>query len=134
MPRSQPSIPLNNLWSKEDIGRVCMKACLTPKTITKGDVFYSFDAFSFDDGSSSVEAHEWHVRSLRTRPTWCSRCGMKELVFTREARFIGLASKKLGVTFCDSKWVKNIPKALKLNEELKDRLPEGSTPPSSTTY
>lgn len=68
-----------------------MKACLTPKNVKKGDVFYSFDAFSFDDGSSTVEAHEWHVRSIMNKDTYISPCRLKSLGTKRKAKFIGLS-------------------------------------------
>jgi len=43
-----------------------MLACKTPTTLKKEDVLYSFEGVSYDDGSSSIEAHEWIVRSIQT--------------------------------------------------------------------
>jgi len=47
-----------------------MKACLTPKSLSKDTILYSFNGVSFTDGTSSVEAHEWVVRSIQNKPTW----------------------------------------------------------------
>lgn len=102
-----------------------MLACKTPNSINQDDVFYSFEAMSYDDGSSSVEAHGWHVRSCQRRKTYASKCGLKELSYRREAVFVNLISKKKDVTWVNDNWANYIAKDYQVKFEIKERLPEG---------
>lgn len=102
-----------------------MLACKTPKSLSKGDVYFSFEGISFNDGSSSVEAHEWHVRSIQNRSTYRSRCGTKLSSTTRNALMVSLVSKKNHVTWVRGAWAKYIPNEYKRMFEVADRLPEG---------
>ncbi len=102
-----------------------MLACKTPKSLSKGDVYFSFEGISFDDGSTSVEAHEWHVRSIQNRSTYRSRCGLKLMSSIRKASMVSLVSKKKGVTWVRGAWAKYVPNEYKRMFEVADRLPEG---------
>lgn len=102
-----------------------MLACKSPNSISKGTVLYSFEGISFTDGTSSVEAHEWHVRSVQNRNTYIDLSGLKLRNTRRKAVMVSLVSKKQGVTWIKGAWAKNIPKAHKMTFEVSDRLPEG---------
>lgn len=102
-----------------------MLACKIPSKIKVGCVYYSFLGVSFDDGSSSVEAHERHVRSSHKKMTYISPCGLKELLHKREGTFVNLVIKINNVTWIDGKWAKYISKDNQIKFELKERLPEG---------
>jgi hypothetical protein len=101
-----------------------VKHCKAPTSLTKGVILFSFEGLSFDDGTSSVEAHEWVVRSVRTKRTNISECGLKLNPFKRDAVFVNISSKKKGVTWIDSKWAKYISADYKKSFILGDRLPE----------
>ncbi len=102
-----------------------MKPCRIPKSFKLGSEFYSFSACSYDDGSSSVIAHHWHVRSIQNKPTQLNRAGTSLLSFARRAVFVGMASKKKGLTWVNGKWTKYIPKDYACRFELGQFLPEG---------
>tara|TARA_R110002033_G_scaffold135713_6_gene175463 strand:+ start:20933 stop:21451 length:519 start_codon:yes stop_codon:yes gene_type:complete len=102
-----------------------MLACKTPTSLKKGDLLYSFEGVSYDDGSSSVEAHEWIVRSIQTRPTWICLRGVSLLNYSRKAVFVNLVRKKKNITWVDGKWASYIPKDYKNKFERGERLPEG---------
>jgi hypothetical protein len=89
-----------------------MLACKTPSSLEKGSILFSFEGVSYDDNTSSVEAHEWHVRSIQLKPT-------------RKATFINLVSKKKGTTWIKGDWAKYIAKDYQIKFELNDRLPDG---------
>ena len=102
-----------------------MLACKIPLSLKKHTVLYSFEANAWDDGSYSVEMHEWHVRSIQMRSTYLSKCGLKHLGHKRKALFVSIISKKQGVTWIKSNWANYIPKDLRISFEAKDRLPLG---------
>lgn len=102
-----------------------MLACKTPSSLKKGSIFYSFEAVSYDDDTSSVEAHEWHVRSYQLKPTLINLGGTALLDSSRKATFVNLVSKKKGTTWVKGDWAKYIPKDYQNKFELKDRLPVG---------
>ncbi|MCZ4337663.1 hypothetical protein [Shewanella colwelliana] len=102
-----------------------MLACKSPKSLSKGDVYFSFEGISFNDGSTSIEAHEWHVRSVQNRSTYIEWSGLKLRNTRRKAVMVSLVSKKQGVTWVKGAWAKYIPKAHKMTFEVSDRLPEG---------
>jgi len=102
-----------------------MKACKTPKSLKKGDVLYSFEGVSYTDGTSSVEAHEWIVRSIQKRDTYRSECGLRLKSVMRKAVFVNLFSKKKDVTWVSGTWASYIPQDYQLKFELGDELPEG---------
>lgn len=102
-----------------------MLACKTPISLCKGFVLYSFEGISYDDGSSSVEAHEWHVRSIQSKPTYLSLCGTKIRSYRRKTTFVNLVSKRKGKTWVKGEWAKYIAKDYQNRFELGERLPEG---------
>lgn len=102
-----------------------MLACKTPPSLKKEDVLYSFEAVSYDDGSSSVEAHEWVVRSIQTKPTLICLRGVSLLNSSRKAVFINLVSKKKNITWINGEWANYIPKDYRKKFERGERLPEG---------
>lgn len=102
-----------------------MRACIAPKSLKKGDILYSFEGVSYDDGSSSVEANEWHVRSIQLRSTTINLGGTALLNNSRKATFVNLVSKKKGKTWVRNDWTKYIAKDYQIKFELKGRLPIG---------
>ena len=102
-----------------------MLACITPKSLKEGSILYSFEGVSFDDDTSSVEAHEWHVRSYQLKPTRVNLGGTVLLNSARKAIFVNIVSKKKGTTWVKDDWAKYIAKDYQKKFELKDRLPEG---------
>lgn len=102
-----------------------MKPCKVPKSIKVGSVFFSFSACSYDDNTSSVIPHEWHVRSIQNRNTWINVGGTQILNSARKTLFVGMASKVKGKTWVNGKWAKYIPKEYRNSFELRNFLPEG---------
>lgn len=102
-----------------------MKPCRVPKSLKVGSKLYSFSACSYDDDTSSVIAHEWHVRSIQNRSTWINIGGTQILNHARKAMFVFMASKKKGLTWVNGNWAKYIPKDYSKKFELIDFLPEG---------
>jgi hypothetical protein len=102
-----------------------MLACRTPDSLKIGSIFYSFEGVSYDDNTSSVDAHEWHVRSIQLKPTIINLGGTALLDSSRKTTFINLVSKKKGTTWVKGGWTNYIPKDYQNKFELKDRLPEG---------
>jgi hypothetical protein len=102
-----------------------MLACRTPNSLKKGTILYSFEGVSYDDGYSSVEAHEWHVRSIQLKPTMINLGGTALMNNARKATFVNLVSKKKGLTWVKGDWANYIPKDYQNKFELSDRLPEG---------
>jgi hypothetical protein len=102
-----------------------MLPCKTPTTLKKGDILFSFEGITFDDDTSTVENHEWHVRSIQTKPTVINLSGNALLNHSRKATFVNLVSKKKGTTWVKGKWAKYIAKDYQIKFELKNRLPHG---------
>jgi len=102
-----------------------MLPCKTPISLKKGSVLYSFEAVSYDDDTSSVESHEWHVRSIQYKSTTISLGGITLQNSARKATFVNLVSKKKGKTWVKGNWAKYIAKDYQTKFELSDRLPEG---------
>jgi citrate synthase len=69
-----------------------MLACIAPKSMKKGSILYSFEGVSYDDGSSTVDAHEWHVRSIQQKPTTINLRGTALLDHSRKATFVNLVT------------------------------------------
>jgi hypothetical protein len=102
-----------------------MLACIAPKSIKKGSILYSFEGVSYDDGSSTVDTHEWHVRSIQQKSTTINLRGTALLDHSRKATLVNLVSKKKGTTWVKGDWAKYIAKYYQNKFELKDRLPDG---------
>jgi hypothetical protein len=102
-----------------------MLACKTPSSLEKGSILFSFEGVSYDDNTSSVEAHEWHVRSIQLKPTLINLGGTTLFNSSRKATFINLVSKKKGTTWVKGDWAKYIAKDYQIKFELNDRLPDG---------
>lgn len=102
-----------------------MLPCKTPLSFNKDTILYAFEGVSFDDDTSSVEAQEWHVRSIQLKATTVNLGGTTLLNSARKATFVNIISKKKGTTWTKGNWAKYIPKEYQNKFELKDRLPKG---------
>ncbi|MEZ8959557.1 hypothetical protein AB6E94_19245 [Vibrio lentus] len=102
-----------------------MKPSKIPHSIAVGSIFYSYTACSYDDGTSSVIEHEWHVRSIQNKSTWIDLAGTNILNSARKTRFVSMASKVNGLTWVKGAWTKYIPKDHLLRFEFNKQLPEG---------
>jgi hypothetical protein len=104
-----------------------------PASIIKvGAVLYSYDAFSYDDGSSSVDAHEWHVRSIMRKRGTQTRYGYKQSRRdSYQDKFVHITVKnkdtwgKLSTKQFHRGFFKSIPKNLKDSFKVGDHLPRG---------
>jgi len=85
-----------------------LKRCKQPKNIRVGSCFYSCSAYSFDDGTSTVDLDEWVVRSIRRKRNSQTIFGIKShLADFNTTKYVNLA-RKTGYTWNKGKWAKSI--------------------------
>lgn len=101
--------------------------------IKVGAVLYSYSAYSFDDGSSTVDAIEWHVRSIMKRRGSQTFHGRKKAFSEyRSDKFVHITQKIKGVTWIklstkhfDFGFAKSISESYKDKFKVGDHLPRG---------
>ncbi|APX10023.1 hypothetical protein SL034_004257 [Vibrio harveyi] len=101
--------------------------------IKVGAVLYKIDAYSYDDGSSTVEVQEWVVRSIGFRRGTQTRFGRK--LYTakyHQTKVVYLTQKVKGVTWGklskkhgDFGFYKSISKRFKEDFNVGSHLPRG---------
>lgn len=105
-----------------------------PASIIKvGAVLYSYDAWSYDDGRATVDANEWHVRSIMKRRGTQSQCGYKNPYRNKhDDKFVHIAKKIKGETWVKLStkqfhfgFAKSISKFNKNSFKVGDPLPRG---------
>lgn len=101
--------------------------------IKKGIILYCYDAFSYDDGTSTVELQEWHVRSIMRKPRTQTRFGRPNpyaefhqtiyIYVTRKVKDItwGKKSRKNG----DFGWLGSISEYYRKSFRVGSDLPTG---------
>lgn len=105
--------------------RVQLKRCKQPKNIRIGSCFYSCSAYSFDDGTSTVDLDEWVVRSIRRKRNSQTIFGIKShLADFNTTKYVNLA-RKTGYTWVKGKWAKSIREIDLKQVVLGDFLPLG---------
>lgn len=86
-----------------------LKQSKQPKNIKVGSCFYSCEAYSFDDGTSTVDLDEWMVRSIRCKRGTQTIYGIKKLTADSfRNKYVNMA-RKTSYTWVNGKWAKSIP-------------------------
>lgn len=102
-----------------------LKQCKQPKNIKVGSCFYSCSAYSFDDGTSTVDLDEWIVRSIQRKRNSQTIFGIKSyLADFNKTKYVNLARKN-GCTWVNGKWAKSISEVDLKQVVLGEFLPSG---------
>jgi len=102
-----------------------MKACLTPKSLSKGAVLYSFESVSYEGGKCTVEARQWFVRDIQEKPSNINLGSVTLPNSSRLINMVNLVCKVKKVTWIRGKWSRHIPKEFQFRFDKAGRLPKG---------
>lgn len=110
-----------------------MKSQKYPKSTKVGSIFYSYHAWSYNDGSTEVELKEWHVRTIQCRRGTQTRYGHKRYnadLFNE--KYVNITAKVKGITWGkrsrkngDYGWLKSIPSCYREQFMVGEPLPYG---------
>ena len=100
-----------------------MKQQVSPKSLKPGCVLFAYDAFTYDDGGSSVELQQWVVRNIRAKRY--SGIFRGTVLNPKPLKFVNLICKLDGITWFKGQWKKYIPDYHKKGFRQGSLLPRG---------
>ncbi len=115
------------------MARLLLKGQKYPASIIKvGAILHEYDAYTYDDGSSTVEVKEWHVRSIMRKRGTQTKYGYKQhLSEFNQEKYVHITEKckatwgKLSTKQFHRGFFKSIPKHLTKSFMVGGDLPSG---------
>ncbi len=114
-----------------------MKRQKPPASLSVGSILYRYDAYTYDDGSRTVDAEEWVVRSIRAKRNSISRWGVKASRFNDQRKMINITHRINDITWSKKTgWEKSISLFHRKQFPLGEELPNGfyTTPLQALKY
>lgn len=102
-----------------------MKRQKPPASFSVGSILYRYDAFTYDDGTRTVDAEKWIVRSIRAKRNSISRWGVRASGLSDQRKMVNITRQIQDLTWSATKgWKKSI------RAHHRDQFPAGNEFPT----
>ena len=100
-----------------------MKPQLYPRSLAKGAILYKFDAYTDDDGETTIDREEWVVRSIQCQRR--NKLAMRLSISEQRPKYVFLTQRIDFITWYKDQWVTSISPLYKTLFRCGERLPDG---------